>query len=351
MTGTANALDVLDSPRPTLPGTVVLFGPQRYLQSLVLKYLTGDGSADGDPFVAGFEGDSAEWPVLADQLRSQSLFGGENKLVLVRDADDFVKRHRERLEDLVVTDTNRSVPLVLTVLAWPANTRLFKQIDKSGWQIACDLPQTGRGWSGSTDFARVGKWLAKRAAIEYQFRLDPDAGRLLIELCDEDLGRADQELARIAVSVAENETVDRQKLQSMVGGWRSQTIYEAIDAALEGQPAIALQLFDRLLRAGEEPFGLFAQLAWSLRRYAQAMRHLDRSGGGKTAMRAALEQAGFKNFRSELDRAEPRMRRLGRPRVEKLSAVLLEIDRALKGSHSREDRGRLALEKLIFWLA
>ncbi len=350
MTGTTNALEVLDSPRPELPGTVVLFGPQRYLQCLALKHLTGDGSAESDPFVVAFEGDSVEWPVLADQLRSQSLFGGESKLVLVRDADDFVKRHRERLEGLV-TDTGRPVPLVLTVSAWPANTRLYKQIEKTGWQIACDLPQTGSGWSASTDFARVGKWLAKRATIVHQFRLDADAGRLLIELCGEDLGRADQELARIGVSVAENEAVDRQKLQSIVGGWRSQTIYEAIDAALEGQPAIALQLFDRLLHAGEEPFGLFAQLAWSLRRYSQAMRNLDRSGGGKNAMRAALEQAGFKNFRGELERAEPRMRRLGRPRVEILSAVLLEIDRALKGSHSREDRGRLALEKLIFWLA
>lgn len=350
MPGTSNAFDFLESPRPRLPATVVLFGPQRYLQSLAITHLTGDGSDPADPFVAGFEGDAVEWPILADQLRSQSLFGGENKLVAVRDADDFVKRHRERLEDLVA-DECRSVPLVLIVSAWPANTRLYKQVEKSGLQVACDLPKTGSGWSASTDLARVGKWLAQRAMTVHRFRLDADAGRLLIELCDEDLGRADQELARIGVSVAENESVDRTKLQSLVGGWRSQTVYEAIDAALEGQPAIALRLFDRLLQAGEEPFGLFAQLAWSLRRYSQAMRNLDRNGGGKAAMRTALEQAGFKNFRGELDRAEPRMRRLGRPRVERLSAVLLEIDRALKGSHSREDRGRLALEKLIFWLA
>ncbi len=356
MAGTVNALEFLDKPRPRLPPVTVLFGPQRYLQSLVLDHISRDDAAgedaatDGD-FISSIDGSSCQWVDVADQLNSRSLFGDDNKIVVVRDADEFVKQHRERLEALVAERQAGDVPLVLVVSAWAASTRLYKQIDKSGLQIHCDVPVIKSGRSGSQDTAAVGKWIVARAARKHGFSIAADAGRLLLELCENEFGRADQELARVGLYAAAGETIQRKQVQDLVGGWRSQTMFEAIDAAVEGQPAVALQLMDRLLKSGEHPLALFGQLAWSLRRYSQALRVLDRAGGRRGAMKDALQQAGFRNFRGELERAEPRMRRMGRGRVEQLSSVLLETDRSLKGSHSRDDRGRLALEKLVFWLA
>lgn len=350
--GIVQALDLLEGERPgTLPPTVVLFGPQRYLTGLVLRHLIGTGDGPGDLFAVELDSDGTEWAVVADQLHSGSLFGDDNKVVVLRDADDFVKKHRERLEE-VASDAGRAVPLLLTVEAWPANTRLYRIVGEHGLQVSCNVPMTGTGkWDGP-DTARVGKWLAGRAARTHGFQIAPDAARLVFELCDGEMGRADQELARLGLYVSEKETIDRARVQSLVGGWRSQTMFEAIDAAVEGQAAVALQLIDRLIQSGEHPLALFGQLAWSLRRYSQALRILDRNqSGGKGALAAALKQAGFSGFRGDLERAEPRMRRLGRARVSRLAAVLREIDRSLKGSHSRDDRGRLMLEKLVFWLA
>lgn len=367
--GTRNALDLLEAARPELPPAVVVFGSQRYLQSLVIDHLTGTrrGPSAGDPEGGGESGGGADpagfpvlldglkcgWADLADQLNSHSLFGDEGKLVVLRDADEFVKNHRERLEEFLGGRQPGDVPLILVVSSWPAGTRLYKQTEKSGLQIHCDVPSVRSGRSASPDATRVGKWLVSRAAGVHGFGIEPDAARLLFDLCDGDFGRADQELARLGLYVAAGSTANRKQVQDIVGGWRSQTMFEAIDAAVEGQAAVALLLIDRLVLAGEHPLALFGQLAWSLRRYAQALRILDgMSGGGRKASLAeALKQAGFSSFRGDLDRAEPRMRRLGRGRVGQLSRVLLEIDGSLKGSHSREDRGRLALEKLVFWLA
>ena len=354
MNGTHNALDFLASGDVQLPATTALFGPQRYLQGLVLDHLIGTDQEkeSAEHFAISLDASSCEWVDVADQLNCRSLFGDDNKIVILRDADEFVKKFRERLEVLLADRRPDDVPLVLVVGTWPATTRLYKLIDKSGLQIQCDVPVIKSGRSSSNDTGKLGKWLVARAAIVHGFKIETDAVRLLFELCEGDFGRADQELARIGLYSEGDKSMDRKQVQELVGGWRSQTMFEAIDAAVEGQAAIALQLVDRLLKSGEHPLALFGQLAWSLRRYSQAVRVLDRMPkGGKGAMRDALQQAGFRNFRGELERAEPRMRRMGRERVQQLSTVLLEIDRALKGSHSREDRGRLILEKLIFWLA
>lgn len=363
MSEKVNALDFLEQPLAGLPVVVVVFGPQRYLQSLVIDRMTGvvrnrestdSGAGDEEgAFAVTLDGARAGWVDLVDQLNSRSLFGDESKLVLLRDADDFIRNHREKLEDFLGGRKAGDVPLVIAPTSWAAGTRLYKQTVKTGWTIQCDLPTAPSTRSAGPDLARIGKWLMARAGSFHGFRIELDACRLLFELCDEEFGRADQELARLALYVSNNEVVDRKMVQSVVGGWRSQTMFEAIDAAVDGQAAHALQLIDRLLMAGEHPLSLFGQLAWSLRRYALALRILDRlPGGGKRgAMGTALQQAGFRSFRGELERAEPRMRRLGRGRVEQLSRVLLEIDRSLKGSHSHEERGRLALEKLVFWLA
>src|SRR4051794_10641642 len=47
-----------------------------------------------------FNGETAELADVLDELRSFAMFGGE-KLVVVRDADEFVSKFREQLEDFL----------------------------------------------------------------------------------------------------------------------------------------------------------------------------------------------------------------------------------------------------------
>jgi DNA polymerase-3 subunit delta len=123
-----------------------------------------------------------------------------------------------------------------------------------------------------------------------------------------------------------------------------------VDAAAAGDTAEALAQLDRLLHAGEHPLALLGPISWSLRRYAAATRIFERAerGGQRITLREALAQAGVRDWPAgALAAAEKRLMQLGRQRAGKLYRWLLEVDLALKGSHSQEDRARWALEQLL----
>jgi DNA polymerase-3 subunit delta len=164
----------------------------------------------------------------------------------------------------------------------------------------------------------------------------------------------DQHLAKLALLVDPQRPVGPEQVHTIIGGWRAQTIWELIDAALSGRTEAALTQLDRLLRCGEHPLALVGSLAWSLRRYAAATRHYERAqrSGRKIPLREALSLAQVRDWPpGELARAEQRLLALGRQRAGQLYRWLLELDLALKGSHSQEARARWALEQLLLRLA
>ena len=237
--------------------------------------------------------------------------------------------------------------MVLIVETWASNTRLYKAIDKTGLQIKCDPPLRGR--SKQTDEKRVQDWLIARAKQTYEFQLPAGGAQLLIELTDCEFGRMDQELQKLALYADDNGKVDQKTIKAAVGGWRSRTMWEAIDAATEGDAKRSLELLDQLLRSGEHPLALFGQMSWSLRRYATATEIVMRQlrSGQKPDLGLAIKTAGFRAWGGELAAAETRIKQLGRERAGLMMDWLLEADLALKRTHSKEDRGRLVLETLF----
>ncbi len=175
----------------------------------------------------------------------------------------------------------------------------------------------------------------------------------MIELTDCEFGRMDQELQKLALYADKNGKVDSKKIKQVVGGWRTRTMWEAIDAATEGDAAKALELLDQLIRSGEHPLALFGQMSWSLRRYATATEIVMRQlrSGRKADLPGAMKAAGFRAWGGELAASEQRIKQLGRRRAELMMDWLLEADLALKRSHSQEHRGRLVLEKLFVKMA
>ena len=101
MSATVHVFDYLASPDEHPPQPVcVLFGDERYLKQFAWQKLRGafTGSDGEETPYASFEGPSAEWRDVADELSTVSLFGGDRRLALVNDADEFVRRYRVRLE-------------------------------------------------------------------------------------------------------------------------------------------------------------------------------------------------------------------------------------------------------------
>ncbi|HEY2894138.1 MAG TPA: DNA polymerase III subunit delta [Pirellulales bacterium] len=337
------ALDYLANPgKYPATGFCVLFGDEPFLKRQVMAALKGQvlSGADADFSISTFNGPESDMRDVTDALATRALFGGGRHLVLIDEADEFVSNNRPALEHYVGHQRSSAL-LVLDVKTWPSTTRLYKALAENGLQIECKFPSP----------ARLLKWLFARARESYGVEIEPVAAELLVERTETELGLIDQELAKLAAMAGQGGRITRELVNEAVGGWRVQTAWEMLDAALAGQPRQALVQLDRLLLAGEVPIALLAQIAASLRRFAAAARVVDQAERSRRPinLRRALEEAGVKPF--VLSKAEQQLRHLGRARAEQLYRWLLEADLALKGTSSSPARSRLVLEELMVRLA
>lgn len=334
------------------PGTLVLFGKERFLKTLALRHLLGQDDSDeseSEFSTARLEGNSASWADVHDELSMRSLFGGGGtRLVVLDDADKFVTANRMSLEKFAAGSGGTGL-LILLVDNWLKTTKLAKLVAKHGTLIDCGPPKKSAR-SKSADPAQVKKWLIQRAKEQYGYSLPAPGAQLLFDLTECEFGRMDQEMQKIAL-FAENGKVSVETCKQMVGGWRTRTTWEAIEAALMGNAGQALDLLDLIFRGGDPPIAVFGSVAWSLRRYANATEGVLRQlrQGEKPNMASAIKAAGLGGWGG--GNAEAELKQLGSTRARQLHQWLLETDVQLKRSHSHESRGRLAIEKLFVRMA
>ncbi len=346
---------------PEIAAVCVLYGDepllkQESLDRIRAAALTGD---DGDLSFTKFDGKQTEARAVFDELATVSMFGGGRRMVVVEEADHFVTKHRSRLEDYCEKPRNSSV-LVLDVSSWPANTKLFKKLAQSGLQINCNLPKAK--WGDNADEEKVLEWLHERAGLRHGSKLANGAGELLLEIAGAQLGRLDQELAKLALLAGSNEgkkqksescIISRELVEQAVGGWRAKTAWDMIEQMLEGNAQEALVQLDRLLLAGEEPIALLAMMGGSLRRMAAATRIIEQAEveRRRIGLQDALKEAGVKPNPFVLKKTEQQLKQIGRQRGRQIFRWLLEADIALKSSRSSGDRARLVLEEFIVRLS
>ena len=334
-----DALDYLAHPQKhPVPAVVAAFGDEPFLQRQTTKALVRQvvGERDGDFSVTHLLGDEALWRDVSDELSTLSLFGGGRRVVIVDDADSFVSKNRPALEDHVARGRSSGV-LVLLVGTWPSNTRLYKALAETGLNIECKFPSP----------ARLLKWLVGWAKSEHDAQLDPAAAEAMVEIIEPELGLFEQELAKLAALAGPGGTIQPDLVHEAVGGWRTKTVWEMLDAAAAGEGREALAQLDHLLIGGEVPIAILAQISGSLRRFAAATRIIEEAEAERRriGLRDALSEAGIKPF--ALGKAEAQLRQLGRARGAQLYHWLLEADLALKGASSSPARARLMLEQLI----
>ena len=351
--GTIHAFDCLQATIAGWPnGLCPVFGSERFLKRLVVQHLAKQmAQGDADWMPVEMDGAQARWADVMDELATRTLFGGDGaKLVVMEDADTFVKQHREALESLQEHPPAEGW-LVLLVDSWPGNTRLYKCCHQSGVQINCN-PPTHPGRSKKRDDARIAQWLIERAETEYGFSLPKLGPPILIELTQCHFGQMDVELAKLGL-YAIDEPLDAKRIREIVGGWPSQTMWQAIDAATEGEAGKAMELLHRFLQSGEHPLALFGQISWSLRRYAEVGERVRRDVRNRRRidLTQTLKDSGFQSWSGELAGAERRLKQLGRDRVDQIYHWLLETESALKRTHSADDRARFMLEKLFLKMA
>jgi len=323
-----------------LPPVIACFGSDDFLRQQSFQHALALGKLDAST-LRTFEGEDAQWRDLNDELATRSLFDLDGKRAArVRNADPFVSKHREALERWVEHPAGGAT-LFLDLRSLAANTNLYKRIKKQGWLIATGDPKD----------AELADWLLRWAKSHHSLSLTRTQANVLVDRIGPICGLIDCELAKLALFADQQGLVSDARVDELVGGWRTQTVWELGDFIAEGKINDAMQQVDKLVMAGQQVVGIAAQLSWSLRRYGTAARIIEQSErlGRKPMLQQALQQAGFRTY--ELTKAEQRLRRIGRGRARDLLSWLLDLELQLKGSHSSEDRARLALETLLLKLA
>ncbi|MBN1853533.1 MAG: DNA polymerase III subunit delta [Pirellulales bacterium] len=305
---------------------------------------------DAELSLTRFNGQETEPRDVFDALSTISLFGSAVRLVIVEMADPFVSAYRAILENYV-DQPCRDAVLVLDVAAWPGNTRLAKRLASEQWLVIDCSPPDPNGKMPAATCRGVRDWLIRWASEHYGLKLATTTADAILQMVSLAPGLLDQELAKLAGLVGQDQQVTLELVRSSVGQWRTRTVWEMIDAALDGNAPEAIHQLDRLLAAGEAPQAMLPLLASSLRRLTMAGRLITDAerNGSRIPIGSALKDAGILPFK--LKAAEHQLRLLGRDRADHCLDWLLDADFAMKGTHSSGDLPRLVLEQLILRLA
>ncbi len=336
-----HAVDYLAKPEKHPPQPVcVVFGDEPFLcKQVILKIRSAVlGLQDGEFSLSELDGPKAVLRDVLEELDTVAMFGDGKRLIVVEDADQFVTQYRAKLEDYVGSPSNAGV-LVLELKSFPANTRLYKAASADALVIDCSAPKA----------AKLISWLTARAKQTHHVELPQAAAEMLVEMVGPELGLLDQELAKLAIAAGEDKKISAELVKRSAGGWRAKTVWQMLDAALDGNTPEAVLQLDRLLASGEEPIGILAQISFSLRKLAAATRLVLQSeaAGRRVQLRGALEQTGIRPF--TLQKTEQQLKRLGRQRGKLLYRWLLQADLDLKGASALTPR--LILERLIVRLS
>ena len=184
---------------------------------------------------------------------------------------------------------------------------------------------------------QLARWI-KETAEARGAAISPGAIRAMADLVGGDLWTLDQELEKLALYTAGQE-IGEGDVRLMVSQVREASIFEAVDAMIEGRPQAALRLLAQLRDDGREPLYIIAMVERQLRLLALARDATERRVPQNELKRTLGTSSDFV-VRKTMEQA----RRHSREDIAWRYDRLLEADLSIK--QGRVDPG-LALELLV----
>ncbi len=237
-----------------------LHGPEEFMKREFLRELfaavlpAGDRTFNLDVLY----GDEFETQSFDDRVQAFPLFA-KRRLVVLRNFDALSTSEREyviaraaALPDGLVLVVESAVEKLETV----AHKKLAEIAAKNGVVVAC---------APLDDSETLERVLARFRREEY--KVDPEALDLLIESVGTALIDLANEVDKILLA-AKDKHVTRELVESVVGKYRTVTLFSLLDTAGSSAPATVLPRLATLLESGEEPVFVVAML---LRRVVSLM--------------------------------------------------------------------------------
>ena len=262
----------------------VLHGPEEMVRRLRFEELRDALLAEhGDADTFHFDGKTAELSEVFDELRGYSLMA-TYKLVVVENADEFVKKHREPLERYAAAPVDHAT-LVLRAEKWNKGN-LDKAIAKVGAVVKCDAPKPGEAVT----------WLTTRAAEVHKVRVARDAAALLVDRIGVHLMALDSEVGKLAAMAGEGGEITRELVQRAVGKSSDEKAWEVQAAVLEGMakrsPGRMLEVVHELIEVGGQPDVLVLYFVTDLMRKLSVAAAMRRGGAADAEINKALRLWG-----------------------------------------------------------
>ena len=184
---------------------------------------------------------------------------------------------------------------------------------------------------------QLARWI-KRQAEAKGASVSPAAIQAMAELVGGDLWTLEQELEKLSLYAAGRE-IGEGDIRLMVSQVREASIFEAVDAMIEGRPQVALRLLAQLRDDGREPLYIIAMVERQLRLLALARDAAERRLPQNELKRALGTSSDFV-VRKSMEQA----RRHSREDIAWRYDRLLEADLSIKQGRVDPD---LALELLV----
>lgn len=302
---------------------VVVYGDELFLVNQAMKKLReklvgihGEGLD-----VIHFEGKSAELADVLDEVRSVGLMQ-QYKLVIVDDADDFVKKYREKLERYV-DDVVDIATLALRPKSWNKSWRLSKATVKVGQVIQCE----------PLSEIEAERWLSGHARDVHEVKLSMGAVGMLVDRLGVDLMRLDSEVAKLGVSVGDGVEVTEKEVEALVGRASNDDAWAIQEALLSGDPVKAVSTLHELLLLSRQPVQLITYFVSDLVRKVHHGANMLKQGKRDFDVCKAMRVWG--------ERQRPFMqavKRLGAGKSGILLDRLVEMDRKSKSGFGKGDQ-------------
>ncbi len=265
-----------------------------------------------------------------DELRTLP-FLSERRVVLLRNADDFVSANREKLEPYFENPSSTGT-LVMTVGSWPSNTRLAKKLSSIGELVKVEELKT---WE-------IPVRLVEYAHQTHKKKLSKQDAEMLVELGGEELVRLYSEIDKLALYARDEKVITAAHIEALVGRNRLFNAFGVIDAITTGDAAAAVGRLRQMFAEDKSTeYTVVGAFAYHFRRQFQAKALLEQGQSRPQVERQCRIWASKEAFFAQL-------RRLSLHRIGQCLARLAEIDHAIK---TGQTTARVAIERLVLSLA
>jgi DNA polymerase III subunit delta len=303
----------------------VLAGGDSYLLDKRRREIVEQVIDGGDPQLAMriFDGAQNETIALADVLDELRTvpFLAPHRLVIIRDADEFVSENRDKLEGYLDAPS-ATASLMLIAPAWKTNTRLHKLVLKIGEFTDCSTP----GGSAMAVLGQLGREVPPITPAATQMLVDHVAGNLLA---------LSNELEKLSLYTAGRQITERD-VETLVADTAGAADFALTNALMAGDTAAALKTLGQEMRKRGDEFRLLGQIQWHLRKVLKAQQLL---AAGKNGYQAVGEAGIFQ----QKEQAVALLRRRPLAKLQQDMRKMIRVDLGLKSGLEP----KAAMEELI----